>query len=165
MKRRCGAFACALLLLSGGAAAGDWAAAGDGCKVWNPSPTPGETAHWTGACKDGFAEGSGLLEWRRSGKAYERDEGRWRAGRQMDQGSQSWPGGRYDGQLADSMPQGRGVLILGEARFDGAFQNGKPNGQGALTNASGVFDGAWRDGCFNDGKRRAAFGVSLRSCP
>ncbi len=83
----------------------------------------------------------------------------------MDHGSQNWPGGRYDGQLSDSMPQGQGVLTLGDARFDGAFQNGKPNGRGVLTNTSGVFDGAWRDGCFNDGKRRAAFGVSLQSCP
>jgi hypothetical protein len=36
----------ALLLLSvsvTGALAGDWAVAGDGCKVWNPHPTGGET--------------------------------------------------------------------------------------------------------------------------
>lgn len=158
--------ACALLsLLVTRAAAGDWAVAGDGCKVWNPNPAPDESANWNGACKDGFVEGVGVLEWRRGGKAYERDEGQWRLGRQIGQGSQTWPGGQFKGQLADSMPSGQGVLIVGEARYEGAFLNGKPNGHGALTNASGLFGGAWRDGCFNDGKRRAAFGVSLQSCP
>ncbi len=161
-----GVIASALLsLLVSNAAAGEWALAGDGCKVWNPNPTPGETAHWKGACNNGFVQGMGALEWRRSGRPYERDEGEWRAGRQTGQGSQTWPGGQFKGQLADSMPSGQGVLILGAARYEGAFLNGKPNGRGALTNASDVFDGAWRDGCFNDGKRRAAFGVSLQSCP
>ena len=169
MTRRFGTksvIACALLLLfAARAAAGEWAVAEGGCKVWNPNPAPGETANWTGACKEGFAEGAGVLEWRRGGKPYERDEGNWRAGRQTGQGAQSWPGGEFKGQLAESMPGGQGVLTLGEARYEGAFLNGKPNGRGVLTNASGVFDGAWRDGCFNDGKRRAAFGVSLQSCP
>ena len=68
----------ALLLLaasSNGAIAGDWAIAGDGCKVWNPHPTLSETIRWTGPCKDGFVEGMGTLEWQRGGKNYERDEG------------------------------------------------------------------------------------------
>ncbi|MFZ1107680.1 MAG: hypothetical protein WAN43_04950 [Rhodomicrobium sp.] len=158
------AIACAFLSATG-AGAGEWAVADGGCKVWNPNPTPGETAYWTGACKNGFVEGVGALEWRRGGKSYERDEGLWRGGRQAGEGSQTWPGGQFKGQLADSMPQGQGVLILGETRYEGAFLSGKPHGRGALTNASGVFDGAWRDGCFNDGKRRAAFGVALQSCP
>ncbi len=160
------AIAIAFAFLSAtGAGAGVWAEAQEGCKVWDPNPTPGETAHWTGACKGGFVEGAGVLEWRRGGKPYERDEGQWRGGRQIDDGSQTWPGGQFKGHLADSMPDGQGVLVLGDARYNGGFLSGKPNGRGVLTNTSGVFDGAWRDGCFNDGKRRAAFGVSLQSCP
>ena len=147
-----------------GAIAGDWAVASDGCKVWNPHPTRGETIRWTGACKDGLVEGMGVLEWQRGGKSYERDEGQWRGGRQIN-GSQMWPGGQYDGQFADSLPNGRGVLIFGDARYEGMFLSGKPNGKGTMTNASGVFEGDWTDGCFNDGKHRAAIGVSLQSCP
>ena len=147
-----------------GAMAGDWAVAGDGCKVWNPHPANGETIRWTGGCKDGFVEGMGALEWQRGGKTYERDEGQWRGGRQMS-GSQVWPGGQYDGQLADGLPSGRGVLILGDARYEGLFLNGKPNGKGTLTNASGSLEGNWTDGCFNDGKHRDAIGVSVQSCP
>ena len=160
------AFVAALILAVSvtDAAAGDWAAVGDRCKVWNPYPAGGETIRWTGACKEGFADGMGTLEWQRGGKTYERDEGEWRGGRQIG-GSQSWPGGHYDGQFADSLPNGRGILILGSARYEGMFVNGKPNGKGTLTNASGAFEGTWTDGCFNDGKHRAAIGVSLQSCP
>jgi hypothetical protein len=152
--------------LSTAGLAGDWMAdAKSGCKVWNPHPTAGETASWAGACKYGFADGRGVLSWLRGGKPYERDQGEWRAGRQAGEGEQSWPGGQYKGQLLDSLPHGKGVLILGETRYDGAFLNGKPDGTGVLTNASGTFSGLWREGCFNDGKRRAALGVSVQSCP
>ncbi len=136
-----------------------------GCKVWNPHPTAGESARWSGACKDGFAEGNGILEWVRGGKSYERDEGEWHGGRQTGAGSQSWPAGTYTGQFLDSMPSGKGVLVIGAARYDGAFRAGKPTGNGVLNDASGTFAGMWQDGCFNDGKRRAAIGVSVQSCP
>jgi len=171
MKRmftlKSGAVILALLLpvfSSPEAGAGDWTISGDGCKVWNPHPASGETTRWTGGCKDGFADGMGTLEWQRGAKTLERDEGQWRGGRQIS-GSQSWSAGQYNGQFADSLPNGRGVLVLGDSRYEGLFLNGKPNGKGTLINASGAFDGNWTDGCFNDGKRRAAIGVSLQSCP
>ena len=148
------------------AQAGDWIAdAKTGCKAWNPQPSASEAVRWSGPCKDGFADGKGVLDWLRGGSQYERDEGLWRAGRQTGEGTQTWPGGQYKGQFTESLPHGRGVLASGEARYDGAFLNGKPNGKGALTNASGTFDGTWSDGCFNDGKRRASFGVGVQSCP
>jgi hypothetical protein len=161
------ALASALLFgLTGAGFAGDWIAdAKTGCKVWNPHPMAGETANWAGACKDGFVDGRGVLSWLRGGQPYERDEGEWQGGRQAGDGTQSWPGGQYKGQLLDSLPHGSGVLALGEARYDGAFLNGKPDGTGVLTNASGTFSGTWRNGCFNDGKRRAALGVPVQSCP
>ncbi len=157
--------AAVLLAAPAAACAGDWIAdAKTGCKVWNPNPSSLETVNWTGACSGGLAEGKGVLNWFRSGKPYERDEGPWRAGRQTGEGTQTWPAGQYRGQLLDSLPHGSGVLISGEARYDGAFLNGRPNGKGILTNGSGTFSGTWQDGCFNDGKRRAALGVSVQSC-
>ena len=39
-----------------------------GCKVWNAYPEPGETFTWDGPCKDGFVDGSGILEWFLNGK-------------------------------------------------------------------------------------------------
>jgi hypothetical protein len=157
------------VLLAGAPAAAlasSWIAdAKTGCKVWNPHPSPGEKAMWTGPCKDGFADGKGVLDWLRAGSQYERDEGEWRGGRQVGEGKQTWSGGQYKGQLSDSLPHGTGVLIFGEARYDGAFLNGRPNGRGALTNKAGTFEGTWTDGCFNDGRRRTAIGVPVDSCP
>ena len=169
MKKRMvqAALAAGLILCAPAIAyAGDWIAdAKSGCKVWNPQPSGGEAVHWAGACKDGFADGKGVLEWLRGGNAYERDEGSWRGGKQTGEGAQTWPGGQYKGEFSESMPHGKGVLTAGDARYQGAFLNGKPNGKGVLTNASGTFDGTWADGCFNDGKRRASFGGSVQSCP
>lgn len=158
--------ACVLLLCGGAATAGAWIAdPKTGCQVWNPRPSPGESIGWAGQCKDGFAEGEGVLDWFRGGKPYERDEGRWIAGRQRGVGAQTWPGGSYKGELFDGLPHGQGVLIADGVRYDGAWANGTPSGVGTLTNENGTFSGTWRDGCFNDGKRRASLGVALQSCP
>jgi MORN repeat len=163
--RRAGLAAGLLAGFGVAANAGDWIAdTKSGCKIWNPRPSPGETVGWAGACKDGFAEGKGVLDWIKGGKPYERDEGEWHGGRQRGQGTQSWPGGRYSGQLADGLPHGNGLLVTGEAQYSGSFLNGVPNGEGTLINPSGTYSGNWQTGCFNDGKRRTAFGVSLASC-
>ena len=162
-----GSLIAALLLLAGalnGAMAGDWAIAGDGCKVFNPHARTAGTIRWTGACKDGLVEGMGTLEWQTDGKTSERDEGQWRAGRQIS-GSQSWADRRYDGAFADGLPNGHGVLSVGDSRYVGSFAAGKPNGKGVMTSPSGIFEGDWTDGCFNSAGRRAAIGASLQSCP
>ena len=39
-----------------------------GCYVWNPNPQPNETVTWTGACADGFAQGSGTATWSHPGE-------------------------------------------------------------------------------------------------
>ena len=40
-----------------------WIADKRGCKVANPFPRPGESITWSGECKNGFAQGSGVLQW------------------------------------------------------------------------------------------------------
>jgi len=39
-----------------------------GCKVYNPEPKQNESISWSGACKDGFADGEGTLIWYADGK-------------------------------------------------------------------------------------------------
>lgn len=136
-----------------------------GCKVWNAHPQPGETISWSGACKNGLAEGRGSVQWYRDGMPYERSDGEWRQGKQIGQGTQIWPNGRYDGGFRDSEPEGKGTLVLDGVRYQGAFHGGLPHGQGVLKSSDGVFDGLWKQGCFDDGKRRAALGVAVASCP
>ena len=117
-----------------------------GCKVWNPHPMAGETAKWTGACVNGFAQGAGSLQWLRDGKAFEKDDGEWDHGRQTGRGMQNWKTGSYEGSLVDGEPHGNGVMTLQSARYVGEFRKGKPNGAGTVTNLQGAFSGTWRDG-------------------
>ena len=62
----------------------------NGCKIANPSPKPNETVTWSGACKDGFAEGTGVMQW------FEDKQ----------------PGARYEGALAHGELAGEGKLTL-----------------------------------------------------
>lgn len=39
-----------------------------GCRVNNPSPKPNESVTWTGPCRNGLADGHGMLAWFENGK-------------------------------------------------------------------------------------------------
>ena len=39
-----------------------------GCKVWDPMPQQNETVSWSGSCKNGLAQGRGVLQWYADGK-------------------------------------------------------------------------------------------------
>lgn len=38
------------------------------CQLWNSYPKPNESVIWSGACKDGYADGLGIAEWYRGGQ-------------------------------------------------------------------------------------------------
>jgi len=157
----CGSLPLHAQSVSGGRFVAD---AQSGCKVWNPHPQSGETAVWSGACRDGFADGAGRLQWMRDGKPTERDDGDWRQGRQEGRGRQDWGSGRYDGDLVAGEPQGQGVLMLQSGRYEGGFAAGKPNGTGTMISIEGSFHGLWKDGCLVGDTRRIAIGVSSAQC-
>ena len=161
------ALASALLPVAAARAEGGWIADLDaGCQVWNPTPQLGETARWQGACRDGRAEGRGVLTWLLGTRVLERDEGQWHQGRQYGQGRQAWAGGRYDGFLADSAPEGQGTMVLANGdRFTGGFRAGRPQGRGRLERGGEVFEGEWRGGCFREGARAARFGAADACAP
>ncbi len=136
--------------------------ASSGCKVWNPQAN--ESVKWSGDCRDGLAEGAGSLQWFNNNRAYEKDQGEWKEGRQSGRGSQDWTTGRYDGELVNGEPQGKGILTLQSSRYEGEFRNGKPNGFGIVRSLEGLFKGNWKDGCLDGDRRRIAFGVSSATC-
>jgi hypothetical protein len=115
-----------------------------GCRVWNPFPQLDETIQWSGPCVDGFAHGRGTVRWFISGKLFETDDGEFRRGKL----------------------NGHAVLVFTNgARFEGTFEENQPHGQGTLrTEVGEVFSGQWTYGCFADGSRRKAFGVSPEAC-
>jgi hypothetical protein len=115
-----------------------------GCRVVNPHPQPDETVTWSGACKNGFAEGQGLLQWFQSKRPFE----------------------RYEGEMLGGQMDGHGTLITGNGgRYVGGFHNGKADGFGEWTSARGNASGLWTNGCFNSGGVRAWVGGDSSACP
>src|SRR6476619_7015238 len=64
------------------------------CKVWNPNPEPNESVTWTGPCKDGYANGKGILFWTENGK----------------------PDVEYNGEYANGKRNGHGVMIFPDGK-------------------------------------------------
>ena len=120
------------------------------------------TMRYEGAFKADDFEGKGVMV-----EGGDRYEGLWRAGKRNGRGVLTTPGGnRYEGDFKDDAITGQGVLTLRDGRkFEGQLYDGKPHGQGKLTEPSGTYAGFWMNGCFNDGTRRASFGVDPAGCP
>jgi hypothetical protein len=94
------------------ALAGDWIAdAKTGCRVFNPNPTARGSVSWSGSCKGGLAEATGVVHWFREGLPFERDEGPV-AGRAPGRCPANLADRRYEGEVRDGMPHGHGRLIV-----------------------------------------------------
>ncbi|WPZ36983.1 peptidoglycan-binding protein [Thalassobaculum sp. OXR-137] len=149
-----------------------------GCEIWNAGPGARETYRWSGACRNGKADGQGQLTWRYVlNGAWQQDsyEGGFQAGRLHGQGVYTWVSGdRYEGGFSDGMATGRGVFSFADGsryegdwrdsdfngrgvftdgagyRYEGDFKDGKQSGQGVATFANGYrYEGDWRDDDFN----------------
>lgn len=96
----------------------------------------GAAARWTGACRAGFAEGSGTLEWG-DGRTY---TGTLRRGRPNGQGVQVWPNGtRYSGGWRDGVREGFGTLHMPDGRrYVGRFAHDRPTGEGEFLSPMGT---------------------------
>src|SRR3954451_17182422 len=81
-----------------------WIADKRGCKVANTFPRAGESITWSGPCKDGYADGEGVMQWFLNGKEDDRYEGQISMG--WAEGHGVLPkieGGKYDGQWKHSV--------------------------------------------------------------
>jgi len=120
-----------------------------GCQVWKPELVPNESVNWSGACKDGFAEGPGIAEWSRDGQFTLRYEGSFRAGLLQGTGTMVSAGGdRYSGGYRDGKRDGKGSYstVVGDA-YSGEWRDNKREGMGVLVLADGRrFEGEFRDG-------------------
>jgi hypothetical protein len=130
-----------IFLLASFNARGDdsWIADANGCKVWNPRPVPGETVSWSGACKDGYADGPGVMQWMREGTPLHRVEGAFTSGKPNGKMISVSPNGdRYEGDYLDGKRTGVGVITNAKGdRYEGAFVDGKREGAGELSLATG----------------------------
>jgi hypothetical protein len=128
-----------------------WIADKRGCKVANTFPRAGESITWSGPCKDGYADGEGVMQWFLNGKEDDRYEGQismgWAEGRGV---LTKIEGGKYDGQWKHSVQDGNGRYDAPDGSFyEGQWKNGKPHGQGQYRRPDGkVFIGEWVDGVY-----------------
>lgn len=73
-----------------------------GCKVWDPAPEPKEAVHWSGGCKNGLADGRGILQWTLNGKPSDSYDGEYRAGKRNGHGVVTYRSGeKIEGEWRD----------------------------------------------------------------
>jgi hypothetical protein len=128
-----------------------WISDQHGCKVANPAPRPGESITWSGECKNGFANGQGVLQWYLDGQADDRYEGNLDLGWASGQGVMARPdGSKYAGEWKDSAQHGNGRFEAPDGSwYEGEWKNGKPHGQGQYRRPDGkIFIGVWVDGVY-----------------
>jgi|SRR5579871_5958131 len=143
-----------LALILSGSARADWpgwiADPKSGCKVWDPLFHPSASISWTGPCRNGLADGHGILQWYDDkGAPTSRYEGDTHEGHINGHGVVTFAGGgRYEGDFVESLFNGHGVETWPNgSSYDGGFRDGQRSGQGVYTDASGFrYEGGWLDG-------------------
>ena len=121
----------------------------NGCQIYNPNPQAEETVTWTGGCRDGFADGKGVLEWFIGGQLEERYEGTMVGGWAEGVGTfTSRQGVRYQGEWKKSLQDGKGVSQSADgSRYEGQWRAGKPHGRGTYVSPNGEsIEGEWENG-------------------
>lgn len=95
------------------------------CRIVHPAPQPDAKGTWSGACKDGYADGKGLLQW------YVLDQAM----------------GGYDGTLVRGRPHGEGEYYYADLRiYKGGFKDGRRSGKGMLSfNGGGTLSATFED--------------------
>jgi hypothetical protein len=145
----------------------------NGCAIWNgnPQPKPGTTVSWSGACRGGFAQGSGILEWFVNEVRVEKEDTQFKDGREVGQSHVTFPNGSQmqadfqdgnrvhlkiqflDGTHAewffpDGGQIGQGTIIWATGgQYSGSFIDGQLSGQGKLTYPNGnIYTGTVKSG-------------------
>lgn len=129
------------------------------CRVVNPHPVEHERVTWSGACKDGYAQGDGVLVWYQDDIAGSRYEGTLVRGQEEGVGTLvTADHNLYSGEFRNGLPEGKGeaVYMLG-GRYEGAFKAGRPHGNGVMTYAG---SGRRQEGEFREGKLIGTASVS-----
>lgn len=144
------------------------------CRIAAVAPAPSGQLAWNGACKDGYAEGKGTLQWSNGKEAYTiegtlvRGEvggearltsasgvyiGTLRQGIPHGQGYFEYAnhGGWYEGAIVDGNYEGAGIFLAADrSRYTGYWKAGKRHGFGEETfGLGGSYKGQWENGVFH----------------
>lgn len=143
------------------------------CKVGKLLPPPADgNVRWQGRCKDGYADGAGVLEWKTTEGTAMRIQGTFAHGEVVGE-AKLHAGDRltYMGSLTHGMPDGEGYLKFADglqyeggikmmrregkgtqiyvqgAVYQGEFHDDRPNGMGRMSFAlGGSIEGEFRNG-------------------
>lgn len=133
------------------------------CRVMLEVTVPVEKVRWQGPCKDGYANGEGVLEWHDADGTQNGAAGRFEGG--MKQGRRSGlayvkdlDGDQFEGHFVDGKRDGKGILVtLAGSEYDGHWKGGKRHGYGSQVYATGGrYEGQWQDDKFH-GHGKAAY--------
>ncbi|HEY0064836.1 MAG TPA: energy transducer TonB [Telluria sp.] len=122
------------------------------CHLIGSEADPAVSAVWKGPCKDGYAQGQGVLIWKREGKELWRYEGGLERGLRQGPGYVKYQrGDQYEGGFVNGRREGKGLYLTDEGdEYQGDWKNGQKNGKGWETYATGGrYDGAWKDGWYH----------------
>ena len=99
----------------------------NGTLIWNPSPSPNETAEWEGSVINGYAEGEGVLKWLWDGKCVSVYKGSMKAGKPEGLGRYEFADGDlYEGQWQNGLRHGHGKHVFKDQRvWEGLWENDK----------------------------------------
>jgi hypothetical protein len=126
------------------------------CRVARPILAANETVAWKGPCKDGFADGAGVLERNQQGiilntlaASYEVTMAQ---GRISGDGKLKYKNGdTYTGSFKDGRRDGKGYTAFANGdQYEGDYRNDVPHGAGvALKRDGSLYEGDWKDGKFD----------------
>lgn len=137
------------------------------CRVAPVEPAPrllSGGVHWSGACKDGYADGKGVLEWSgRDGLGKRRLEAVLVRGEISGTGKLGYPGGSYLGSFRRGIPHGAGYFeYKNGAQYEGGVADGRPHGTGTRISLDGsTYEGEWKAGR-RHGRGKEAFTLGGR---
>jgi hypothetical protein len=118
------------------------------CRIAPVDAPPISEVRWNGACKDGYAEGRGVLSWR-SPEGYRHElDGTLVRGAIQGVATLKWDnGGSYVGTFAGGRPHGQGYYRSAKGQYEGEVVNGKPEGAGIFLFPNGDrYEGQWKGG-------------------
>ncbi len=142
------------------------------CRIGALLPLPVDHAvTWSGACKDGFADGPGTLAWNDADASARRIDGKLVRGVVTGEAKLTWAADKatrgtdqdrdsYEGTLRNGQPDGQGFFQFADgAMYEGGVAKGLPQGAGIRVEADrSRYDGNWVDGK-RDGKGNATFAM------
>jgi len=140
---------------------GAWIRTDIGVKIWDRKPQLGEIVTWSGAASDseGYAAGTGILQFMQNGQPVITYEGEMVKGRFHGKGVLRWrDGNSYEGDFMNDQPTGKGIFRWANGDYyEGDFCNGKRTGKGVFLWPNGEsYEGDFLDG-IHHGKGRFKF--------